>query len=266
MSFSDTSSFYVSTRDATSRSANGSKYVINLGNTINVTKATTIVPVSMTIDNIFNNVNGYNNTFTFVSPSSALQTVQEDQYTNTTLAAALQALYTPISAALTMTINANSRFEFGACSGEIISAPLDHWRTLGFQDQVVLSGSEYRLTLPGSGTLAGATLPNLGGEKLINVAIDEMGPSNMIHSKDGIPHDVVAHISFHDVVFGATAHWRSQHQENDKIKLRGGNQLNNLVIEILDHDLRPLNMPSNYHCRIYFKVFHKDTVTRQMNP
>ncbi len=257
----DSKLLYVSTRDAHTRSSDGSTYTINMPNAHSINKTVSLVPMSVTLDNMFTNVNGYNNEIVFytspVAPIGTVHSVTVDQYSNTELATAWNTLYGAL-AGLTFTLT-GTKFEFGSCGGQYITAPLDHWRLLGFQDQVVkVIDDTYSLTLPGSGTLTASTHPNLGGEKLVNIVVDEMGHSNCVHSKDGMAHDVIAHISFADTAYGNSATWRAGDTETHSIEFKNHKNMNNLVVEIRDHHLRPINLPSNYHLKMYFKVYHRD--------
>lgn len=250
----DSALLYLSTEHAKHRDASTGKYTFNIGNTIYIEKSVRIVPTSITLPNIFPNVNAYRNTWS--EPSGAV-VIPIGQYSTTTLATAA----TTASTDFTVTINADGYFDF-ACTGtnSVASLTIDVFEMFGFQDQVQFLAGAYQL--PVTTNLTATSYPNLGGEKMILLSCDKIGSSNLIFGADGTPYDIFANVSFHDVDYGYTAQFKAADSTLEDIVYKHHNNLDTMMVEILDSKMRHLVMPSNYHLRMIFKVFHQDNTQK----
>lgn len=256
MSFNPSATLYLSTEHAAYRNDEEGIFGFNIPNSMYVDKAVKIVPMSVTVPNIFPNVNKYKNTWTLVGTGEL--SIPVKQYSASTLVAALSAT----SNLVFWNVSPDGYFQIAGVNQTLTSPTIDFFAMLGFASQVTYSNGVYSLSW--TNTLTASDLPNLGGEKIIFIHIDKMGGGNMVNGEDGTLHDLVAHVSLHDVDFGMEGHWRSNDILIDDIEYRHYNKLDSLVVDIRDSRNRRLKLPANYHLRMMFKIFHRDSAWPKM--
>lgn len=241
----DSALFYLSTEHASRRS--GGRFEFNIANAMYVNKVVKLVPQSITLPNIFPNVSVYNNSWT--EPSGFIS-VSPAQYS----ALGISTQFTLDSTDFTFTL-VGGFFQI-ACVGTLAmtSPTIDVFSLLGFQDQVTLAGGIYTLSVPT--TLTASSLPNAGGEKLVFIVSSKMAPGNCVFGADGKLYDILTTLSLHNIDYGLEGHFRTGDVIAEDIDYKHTNQLDSFVVALLDSQFRPLDLPTNYHLRMMFKVFH----------
>lgn len=253
---SDSALLYLNTHHAIHDG--GGRYVFNIQNSLYVEKAVRISPISASVANIFPNVSSYKNAWiAFNGGANTPNSVTVGQYSIASYVTA----FNLASTNLVLSYDAVTE-RFTLTGSDILAADKDFFELLGFQDQIVptavvlLDGYPWELNVAVS--LVATSPPNFGGEKVVHLMCDKIGHTNMIYGKDGTPYDQFGTISFHDVDYGQTGHFRSAEVLQDDINYKYDNNLDTLIVELRDSRLRPLALPSNYEIHMVFKVFHRD--------
>jgi hypothetical protein len=208
-----------------------------------------IVPVAISLPNIFENVNSFRNKFV---DSGGTRTIPVNQYTTTTLATALSAA----SVDFNMTVNSDGKFVL-TCTGTKTmnttanDTPNELFELLGFQDDLLSEG-----ILEVTTSQIASKLPNLGGEKLVFIRAPELAAGNMINGDDRNSSDILTQISFHDVGFGFEGHVKAADMMVDDVEYKVPQSFSMLRVEILDSKFRRLTLPNNYHLRLILKFIH----------
>ena len=255
----DSSLLYLSTEHATRRNAD---FFINISNSTSPTKVRKVVPVSVTIPNIFPNVNRYRNTWQ--ENGGPEITIPEGQYDIDSLAAA----FTAASTNLTMTVNGGVLEITNNTAGSVFmeSKTTDIFDMLGFHDAISPvpafppPGTVYRLTFSALETKT-AGLPNLGGEKMVFVTSQKLAHGSTTFGGDSVEYNILANISFHNVDYGQTAHFEVNELKSHEIDWLHHNNIDTVEMTILDSKFRPLLLPGNYHMRIVLRIFHQDSMS-----
>ena len=253
---SESALFFISTEHATHRDDTISRFTINIGNTIYVDKATSVVPTSISLPNIFPNVTLHKNSW-LEDPAGALS-IPVNQYTLTELLVALNASGSGITWSET-----DGFIVMTTAVTTLITAGTEFWGMLGFSSSQYNANGEISATAVSP--LTAAHKPNLGGEAVIFITCDKIAPGNMVHAKDGTPYDVLAVLSLHDTPHGQVTHFRSDDIRMSDIEYKGHNQFDTLIVGIWDSQMRSLPFAENHHLRMTLKVFHADN-QRGMQP
>jgi len=249
---SESSLLYLSSEHG-ERKAN--EIVISLGNTTHVRKVVKLIPVSVTLPNIFPNVNQYKNTWREgVDPT--LLSIPEGQYDVDSLVVALNAA----SGDFTFSHNGTSFVITNVSGGTtaIRTTSSDLFELLGFQDQIVKGTTEYVLSFASSDVFVGG-LPNLGGEKVVFVMSHKLAHANMCFGGDGTQYDCVAHVDFTQTDYGQSSIFRVDDIDAHDIDFYYHNNLDVVTLYLYDSRFRDLILPNNYHLRIVLRAHHKDT-------
>lgn len=250
----DTALVYFSTEQLTNRTVGKTEFQFGINNSVYLKNVRKIVPQSISLPNIFPNVNSHRNSW--VEPSSGTPKVLDaKQYTTSTLVTALNSKSTDF----TFSVDANGYFNI-ACTGtksmdtSANTYPKEIFEMLGFQDDLESNGTE--LSIPTS--IVASNLPNLGGEKKVFISSAKLAQANCIHGGDDTPYDILTVISFHDVGFGFEANYRAEDMIVGDVEYDFANQLDKIHVTLLDSKFRPLYLPTNYHLRMVLKIFHMD--------
>jgi hypothetical protein len=264
---------YCSTEHATQRTADGSSWTVNVGNTIYADKVDAISPLKVTITNLFHNVNQYNNTFTITNGTGTVTVVvPPGQYTAIELSAYTQALTIPVvNAYLTFSTggipDTANRFGFVFNSADptaFVSSPqTEFWDMVGVDPSLlntVLVAGEYTIPLVGlPGSILNDLPPNMGGEKIVHLACDKIAHGNMVHAKDGKLHDIVLSIPLSNTAYGFATGFVPQEDDSYMIDYRYTCSLaSTLEFTLLDSQMRPLPYPTNHHVQMVFKLYHNE--------
>jgi hypothetical protein len=261
---------YCSTEHATSRTPNGDSWKVNVGNTIYADKVDAISPMKVTIANLFNNVNQYNNTYTVVNNNGTVTVVlPPGQYTAADIAT-YTATLTPgalLSFSSFALIPDEQKFSWSNVSGgasTTISSPQPgFWELIGWDPSTMDTDTvpgEYALILGASPvTVTAPYLPSMGGEKLVHIACDKIAHGNLVHGADGKLHDIMLSVPLTDTAYGFTTSFVPQEDDSYMIDYRYTCSLaSTLDFQILDSRLRPLVYPLNHHIQIIFKLYHHE--------
>ena len=247
----DTCLLYVSSEHAVSRS--DSRYRLTIPNTVFVDKCVKLVVHTITIENIFPNINKYRNTWE--EKTGGTKSITIKNYTASELITAFNAA----SSEFVLSLNGDGKFVITSTTNTTIytTGHRDLFDLLGFQDQVQTVGNVHPLAV-NTTSLTANTVPNLGGEKLVFIRSNQLVDANLCHGGDGTLHDVMTCIPLSETNYGFSKSVRANDLFIDDVEYRDEKNINTIYFEILDSKFRPLDMPSNYHLRMVLKVFHKE--------
>lgn len=103
--------------------------------------------------------------------------------------------------------------------------------------------------------------PNLGGEPLVHVSIQDIGDGNLVNADDGQLYDIVTTVPLTDIPFGETTSFQAPDIATEDLEYVHEKALNNFKVTLLDQHYRPLDLPHNFHVQMVFKLFHRDIIT-----
>lgn len=227
--------------------------VVMGGNTLNVKQTTRLTPTMIFMPNIFPNIKAPYNTFEwdlsvfpqvpFVLPSG--------QYDAGQLTSALNVALPLISVTFD---TSTSRFTLTNTTGDgtpitINLSNSNLGRVLGFDTAGIVLADTASIT---------GNEPNLGGERIVHINCDRLGHKNMQTSKDNSPRNILFSVPLHETPYGATACYVPGDHVAGDVDFLYRPQMDNLEFNLLDSDMQPLTLPSNYHVRMGFKIYHGD--------
>jgi len=247
---------YLSTEHAVANDPDLGRWKFNINNTIYMDKAIKIVPTTVSVPNIFPNVNIYNNKFSVTDDLDVTTNyeIKVGQYTLDELVAELNTFDVDIIFS-TVDSKVNLLIDFPA-TFRTEGPDTDFFDLIGWTRIANAVNGGHEVLAPS--TVTGPDVVNLGGEKMVFLVCDHVAPGNLIYGADGMPYDVFSAVSFHDVEYGQTSTFRAADVHVDDISFKGHSDLCTLVMELKDSKMRVLPMPSNYHIRVVFKVFHRE--------
>lgn len=254
----ESSLLYLSTEHATRA---GKDMSVTINNSTAPTKVVQIVPVTLTIPNIFPNVNEYRNSF-FIDNRPV--SIPAGQYDVTSLATALT------TASLTLTFTHNgAAFEMENTSGvpSTVNSPTsDIFDMLGFHElvQPPTAGFDfYYIPIANGATVVGSS-PNLGGEKMVFLMSQKLAHGNLTFGADSTDYNVVAHLCFHNVDYGQTGIFEVNEASAHSIDFLHHNNLDRIELAVFDSKFRKLQLPINYHLRMVLRLYHRDSFAKQV--
>jgi hypothetical protein len=253
----------LSSRHATSRpSTDLSKFQVAPGGNISFAKRVkTMTPVKIFVPNIFPNIKSQMTVRVegagLVGTTAVLPV---GYYTDTSLIEALNGLGLPdqtfsSEGGILSITNANA-------SESIVSIDYPNAIQLGFSSTtpaVEVNGiSSGVTTIPAGTTVSFPHVWNLGGEKLVHITSTKLAHSNLFHGKDGMQHDVAFTIPLHGTGYGDTACYQPGDSFMSAIRHTSEIQMDDLMFQITDSEMLPLQLPMNFHVDMLFKVIHAE--------
>lgn len=250
---------YISSEHASSKSQDGSQFIVNMNNTVYAEKASAISVNQVVVPNVFPNVNAYRNE---MRVAGNLITIPVGQYTASTLATTVTALIAAIPLNVTLTYTADAFVWTNNEAGlQTISASSEVWEMLGWDwRNFTLFAGLYTIDVAGGGgTNTAPHLPSLYGEKLVHIVCDRLGHGNCVHGADGKLHDVIATVPLADTQWGFTKVWEPHEVKQWRVNFKYVNSISSsLEFQLLDTKMRALPMPYNHHIQMVVKVYHKE--------
>lgn len=249
---------YTSTEHATTRSADGHQWTVNIGNTIYAEKVDSIAPLQVTLANIFPNVTQYNNAFTVSNGDGAVNVVVPvGQYTATVFASTVTTQLAGVN--VTLTLNADDKFVFTSTNAHgnttVTSTLIDAWHLLGYANADGVTFAQTTAT-------TAPYVPNMSGEKIVHIACDKLAHGNLVYGDDGSLHDIFVTIHLTDTTYGFNATFLPQQDETYHVDYKYANSVTStLDFQLLDSKLRPLPYPLNHHVQIVFRLHHHENTT-----
>lgn len=252
---------HISTRDG-HRSSDGSSYAITIGgNALYNFNISRVFPVMLICPNVFPNVKAPYNTFTvsltIAATTTAVLTVTPGQYSASSLVAAINGQLGEFASITDLTISQQSSglFLFTNTSGTetytVNLTNLNIGRMVGAIASVVVA--------PASATTL-SYLPNLAGERLVHIKSEKLGPSNLLHSRNGRAKvdDVAFTIPLNETPYGGTACYKPGDSQVSDVEFVWDQNISSLDIQLLDDELNPLSLPPNYAVELVLKAHQQD--------
>jgi hypothetical protein len=247
---------YVSTEHATTRSTDGSTWVVNIGNTLYADKVDAISPLKVTIANLFPNVTLHNNLFSVSNTDGTVNvTVPVGNYTAAEYATAVTALLTAVN--VTLEIGAGNPYFVWTSNNvhgdtTIFSTSIDWWNLVGY-------GSTDAVVFAQTTAVPAPHLPNMGGEKIVHISCDKISHGNLVHAQDGKLHDIVLSVPLSDTAYGFNTSFVPQADDTYIVDYRYTCSLaSSLEFQLLDSKMRPLPYPLSHHIQMIFRLYHHE--------
>ena len=263
LDYEETCLTYISSEHATSRTPDGHRFTVNMGNTTFAAKASGVTLNKVLLPNIFPNINAYRNTFTI---GGATITIPVAFYSAADLATTITSLSTALLLDVNLTFT-NERFTWtnvGVVDRDI-EASAEIWDYLGWDWRTLedLGGEIYRLSVadatPGPNTQLAPHPPALFGEKIVHVSCDKLSHGNLVHGADGKLHDVLCTVPLGETVFNFVKVWEPNSEKSYRVNYKYVNSISStLDFQILDSRLRHLPFSPNHHIQIVLKTYHKE--------
>lgn len=245
------------------------KFRCVLNNCNKITNAIKVVPIMITLPNVFDNVNTYNNffSFNFEAEDPSLQfhmIIPPGFYTR-------NRFIEKINSVVTTTIAPGNfpapgvKFNFDEVENRItitnstgydlsITASSDYWMMLGY-----MAPTDYvTKTIQAGASDTAPYLPNFGGERIVHVVMKEIARGNMVTSQ-GTELNVLTTVSLHNTPYGSYTSKETTDIFLEDIDYKQQNNLNDVTIELLDYRYRNLIVPHNFSVHVTLKVYHVDT-------
>jgi hypothetical protein len=248
---------YISSEHATSRSEDGSRFTINMDNSVFVEKTSGMSVSSVSLPNVFPNINSYRNTFQL---GVTTVTIPVGQYTATEIVTLVNIQLVAGGETVTMSYD-GTFFTFTNSSGvDNMSALPEVWDWLGWNYRTMsVLGGNYILSL-GSVTPEIAPHPSaLFGEKVVHICCDKLGHGNMVHGADGKLSDVMVTIPMGNTAYHAVAAWETPGDSTYRINYKYVNSItSSLAFSFCDSKMRSLSYPPNHHVQMMLKIYHQE--------
>jgi hypothetical protein len=245
---------YVSTEHATSRTADGSTWVVNIGNTLYADKVDAISPLKVTMANLFPNVTQYNNTFTVSNTDMTIVvTIPVGLYTAAEFATTVSGWLSDANIDLTVVADLFVWVSDNTHGDTTISSSLlDFWHLVGY-------GSTDDLVFAQNTSSTAPHPPNMAGEKIVHIACDKISHGNLVHGEDGKLHDILLSVPLTDTAYGFNTSFVPQADDTYIVDYRYTCSLaSSLEFQLLDSRMRSLGYPINPHIQMIFRLYHHE--------
>lgn len=103
-----------------------------------------------------------------------------------------------------------------------------------------------------------ANPPNLGGEKIVNVALSPITDSNLVTS-NGLNFAILTSVSLADTTYGDYAIQAANDRFTEDADFPRSLSAQRVTISLLDSNYEQLFVPTNYHVTVQLKIYHVNT-------
>lgn len=232
---------------------NGQEYstwTTNLQNTIGIHEVQKIVPIMVSLPNIFDNITSANNTLyvNITGQPTRTITVPPGFYETADLLTTVQTLIRVHQADVTVTQNATSRLVE-------VTSPTNTLTILSLGTLAPVLGFLGRDYATGETTATSVTAPitpnvNTAPQILLHCNHAE---NNSIHS-DGKRSHVLAVLEFSNTQRGATKTFTAEDLHQWEVVLNSHRDLNSWTFQLTDHMLNPVFLPGNCAVEVFMKL------------
>jgi len=258
----DSCLLYVSSHHATAADYAAGKFSFNIPNSMFVDSVARLAPVSATVPNMFENINTRLQNHTFTSQLGVdpidIAVIPLQQYNLTDYLAAL----TAVAPNFTFTVETNGHVSINETGDDdpVVSGTIEFWHTLGFDESQLTNagGSQWQLQLINLSTITANNLPNLGGDKMLWIAIDHGAHGNVTSAFDGMQYDGLIPVDLTTTDYGQSANFICPHLDIFNVEFKYSNALKTFDVELLDYKFRALPLPANYSFQLVLKIFHME--------
>jgi len=256
----DLSSHHANVRD-------GFSWQVNFNNLPSLKQTNVMFANKVGIPNIVGNVNRHSSEYRVLNSAGvvvATKTVPFGQYTGAELGLLLDTSH------LTWVYDAAaSRFiatTTASVAGQefLIEANLDFFELVGFHEKIIeIDDTRTLLHRRSIGSTAGVAFtgaaPNLGGTTLFHVIAHGKSP-NTFESADGQAHDVLYSGMFDSSTpYGFYRTYEAPDRRTNDIVHRVPVNMSEVRLTLVDHRMRPMDIPPNYPVFIICRCYHSDT-------
>jgi hypothetical protein len=259
----ETALTYISSEHATSRSADGHQFTVNMNNSVFVEKSSGIGLAKAIIPNVFPNINAYRNQLEI---GGFVITIPVGQYTATEMATYITAQNVINGVGVVLTYD-GTRFTFtnndvGPGNRPVEAIP-EVWDWLGWNWRElngVAGDFPYQLLIAPAGGVEVAPHPAaMFGEKLVHISCDKLAHGNLVDGADGKLYDILVTIPLGETVWHALSVWQPPEDSTYRINFKYVNSItSSLVFQVFDSRMRPLPFAPNHHMQLVLKVYHKE--------
>jgi hypothetical protein len=221
----------------------------------------------VSVPNVHGNVNKYSQSFSILDANFAVvetKIVPEGHYDAATLASLLNTAYatwtystTTYKFSLTTTASVTGQQFY-------IEANLDFFELVGFADQLIEVDNDrtflHRYALGGSPLVTTeGHLPNLSGTTVFHILAHNRSP-NTFESADGRIHDVIYSGMFDaNSPYGFYKTYECPDRRIQSVSFRTPMNFSSVRLSLVDHRMRPIPLPPNYHVFVICRAYHTDT-------
>jgi hypothetical protein len=227
-----------------------------------------LLPVVVTVPNVFPNVRAPYNTFTIQDATNVgvvtTITIAEAFYTGTEVAAALNAAlvaagFTDVTFSYNSLNTNQSEFRVTNNSATIIY----NIDVVGTLDRIVGVTPTTSATFPlAELTTTSFGRPNLAGERVVHIRSEKLGHTQGLHSESGMTDlCVTIPLTSSASAYGGIGTWSPNDKDSTRLDMQFDvNLANGVDVSLWDHRMLPLSLPSNFEIELQFKIIHSPNI------